>query len=986
MSETSSAVDVPLPSKKKEYVRAVGPRLRKLLNIVFALVALLGASSIYLASITFLDWISGRFGPGATYQNFFYICMFALHVLLGLALILPLVIFGFVHMWIAKDRRNRRAVRIGYALFTVSLLLLITGVLLVRIEGLLDLKHATARAVVYWLHFACPLVALWLYWLHRLAGPRIKWKLGFTYLGVVTGLVVVMVCLQMLDPRQFGKVGSPEGVKYYEPSLARTVDGKHIPERALMNNEYCLKCHADVYDDWHHSAHHFSSFTNPAYLTSISETREVSLKRDGNVKASRWCAGCHDPVPFFTGKFDDPNYDITNADDPTTGVGITCTSCHGMTAVNTNRGNADYTIGEPLHYPFAYSDNPMLQFINNQLVKAKPALHKKEMLKGFHRGEQADEFCSVCHKVHLPKELNHYKEFLRGQNHYDAFLLSGVSGHGARSFYYPPKAEVNCSGCHMPLAESDDFGAQDFDGTGKLKVHDHMFPSANTGNAYLQKMDETVEKHRDFLKGVMRVDLFGVKEGGRINDKLHGPLRPEVPELKPGGVYLLESVIRTMKMGHVFTQGTVDSNEVWLDVTVYDGGQVVDNSVIDGQVIGRSGGLDELGEVDPWSHFVNAFLLDRNGNRIDRRNAQDIFVPLYNHQIPPGAGQVVHHQLHMPDELSTHVIVDIKLKYRKFDKQYMDVIAAFHKKHNLKLRDLQKDKPYANKLPIVTLAMDRVFFPVAGSGVAGRGAIVDNAPREIEAWQRWNDYGIGLFLEAKSAATKGELRQAEYAFQQVEALGQYHGPMNLARVYNAEARLDEAVEVLKRASKYKDQPGFPTWTLSWLLGEINKQQGRLDEAIQNFREVVDVRTDEMIRHGFDFRQDYVVVNSLANTLFERAKQERTDKQRDAREHLLSMAINRYQQTLAIDQENVAAHYGLSQIYALLGDQKKAAHHKKKHEIYRVDDNARGFAVGEAQKKYPAARHAAQTLTIYRLHRPGAPELPESAWRDEEIEK
>ena len=45
----------------------------------------------------------------------------------------------------------------------------------------------------------------------------------------------------------------------------------------------------------------------------------------------------------------------------------------------------------------------------------------------------------------LPLALNHYKEFLRGQNHYDPFLLSGVSGHGARSFYYPPKAEANCN-------------------------------------------------------------------------------------------------------------------------------------------------------------------------------------------------------------------------------------------------------------------------------------------------------------------------------------------------------------------------------------------------------------------------------------------------------------------------------------------------------------------------------------------------------------
>ena len=44
-------------------------------------------------------------------------------------------------------------------------------------------------------------------------------------------------------------------------------------------------------------------------------------------------------------------------------------------------------------------------------------------------------------------------------------------------------------------------------------------------------------------------------------------------------------------------------------------------------------------------------MLDREGNRIDRRNPQDIFVPLYNKQIPPGAGQVVHFALEVPRDI-----------------------------------------------------------------------------------------------------------------------------------------------------------------------------------------------------------------------------------------------------------------------------------------------------------------------------------------------
>jgi hypothetical protein len=162
-----------------------------------------------------------------------------------------------------------------------------------------------------------------------------------------------------------------------------------------MMDEYCAKCHQDVYNDHLHSAHKFSSFNNPAYLFSVKETRKVALERDGKMNASRWCAGCHDQVPFFSGKFDDPNFDIVN--DRTAHAGITCVICHSMTHVNSPIGNAAYTIEEAQHYPFAFSDNRTLQWINNQLIKAKPELHKKTFLKPLHKSA---EFCSTCHKVH----------------------------------------------------------------------------------------------------------------------------------------------------------------------------------------------------------------------------------------------------------------------------------------------------------------------------------------------------------------------------------------------------------------------------------------------------------------------------------------------------------------------------------------------------------------------------------------------------------
>src|ERR1700704_649813 len=82
------------PPARMEDVRAVGPRLRLVLYFIFALVALLGANSLYLASITFLQWLNKE----VTYENYFYQFMFLGHLLLGLLLVLPFIIFGLAHI------------------------------------------------------------------------------------------------------------------------------------------------------------------------------------------------------------------------------------------------------------------------------------------------------------------------------------------------------------------------------------------------------------------------------------------------------------------------------------------------------------------------------------------------------------------------------------------------------------------------------------------------------------------------------------------------------------------------------------------------------------------------------------------------------------------------------------------------------------------------------------------------------------------------
>ena len=930
---------------------AVGPRLRVVLAGVFVLLALLGVNSGYLATITCAEWITG-----ATWQGWLYQWMFLGHLALGLAFTAPFVIFAVGHVAATRARKNRRAVRVGYALLAASIVVLVSGGLLVGLRTTNTAARLPALTqAIYWAHVAVPLVACWLYWLHRLAGPPIRWRIGLGYAGIAAAAISALVVLHAQDPRRWHERGPEEGARYFEPSLARTTTGNYIPAATLMMDDYCKRCHADAHARWEGSSHHFSSFNNAFYLASVRETRAVSLKRDGDVQAARWCAGCHDPVPFFSGAFD--RHDFDDIRDPTAHAGITCTTCHAITHVDSTRGNADYTIEEPLHYPFAASDNEWLQWINSQLVKAKPAMHKQTFLKDFHRGA---EFCSTCHKVSIPGELNHYKEFLRGQNHYDSFLLSGVSGHGARSFYYPPMAKENCNACHMPLREAADFGARVRDDSGRLTIHDHFFPAANTALPALRGRDDLIEAHREFLRDVVRVDIFGLRDGPAIDAPLIAPLRPRLPAVRPGGRYVLESVIRTLALGHLFTQGTVDSNEVWLDVEVESGGRV----------IGRSGGLDASAgnAVDPHAHFVNVFMLDREGRRIDRRNVQDIFTPLYDHQIPPGSAWTVHYALDLPETLDAAVTIRVRLRYRKFDTGFVDFVARQRRPDDVVTLGGAMGTSAVNTLPITTLAEDTVTLPLATESAADPIATGDAPARDIPEWQRWNDYGIGMLVKGKA-----ELRLAEEAFRQVESLGRFDGPLNLARVLLAEGRIDEAADAVTRAATH-DSPAPPSWTLAWLAGQVSRQQGNLEEAEANFRKVLEDRTPEMRERGFDFSSDYEVRNLLGLTLYDRASRLRSPADAEARRQVLGAAAAEFEKTLALDSENVVAHHNLALIRGELDDDEAAAEHRRLHARYKRDDNAADRAVRLARERYPAADHAAEALVIYPLRREGAPGL------------
>ena len=193
---------------------------------------MLGGNGVYLLSVTILTWFTKT-----TQQTPFYMLMVAMHLFLGLILIVPFLIFGFAHLVTSWKRPNKQAIYRGIALLIVGIVVLSSGLILVRLEGI-EIRDNRIRNAGYWTHLVAPLLAIGFYISHRKAGPRIKWGYLRRWGSAVAAMVLVMGALHTADPSNYGTKGPREGKKYFFPSEAVTATGAFIPEKTLMMDSY----------------------------------------------------------------------------------------------------------------------------------------------------------------------------------------------------------------------------------------------------------------------------------------------------------------------------------------------------------------------------------------------------------------------------------------------------------------------------------------------------------------------------------------------------------------------------------------------------------------------------------------------------------------------------------------------------------------------------------------------------------------------------
>jgi Flp pilus assembly protein TadD len=758
---------------------------------------------------------------------------------------------------------------------------------------------------------------------------------------------------QMPAASMDGEGDGPQG-KFF-PSSAQTKGNDYIPAKYFMQSEACQRCHADIYKQWYSSAHHFSSFNNQWYRKSIEYMQSVA-----GVRASKWCAGCHDPALLFSGLFDKPIREIV--DRPEAKAGLSCLMCHSIVQVKSTMGQGDFVLEYPKLHELAASENPVVRTLHDFLVRVNPEPHRRTFLKPFMRTQTA-EFCASCHKVHLDVPVNHYR-WVRGLNEYDNWQASGVSGQGARSFYYPANSMM-CADCHMPQVRSADMG--NVNGF----VHSHRFPGANTAVPTANQDQTQLELSEKFMQDKqLSVDIFAISPAGNevpaaslgkmgrpelstafaVGEEAetslpNGPAGEARPVTAPlgrvdavvrrGDDVRVDVVVRTRKVGHFFPGGTIDAFDVWLEL------QAADEK---GQTVFWSGKVEDDGKgpVEKGAHFYKSLLIDAHGNQINKRNAWANRATVYVHLIPPGAADTAHYRLHIPEYAGDKITLHAKLNYRKFMWWNTQFAFAGTEDSNQAPSAVTPDyddrrwlfkgvdpKLIAGELktipnvPIITVAEDTKTLSVAARNTPAPQPKVTLAK---EDWSRWNDYGIGLFLQ-------GDLKGAAAAFQKAADADPQNpdGWVNIGRALVQEGDTGGARIVLDRALALKPDLA----RANFFYARILKEEGKYDDAIARLRSVL-----------AQYPRDRVVRNEAGRILFLQKK--------------YSEAVAEFDQTLSIDPEDLQAHYNLMLCYSGLGDETHANEHKERYLRFKADESAQAIT-GPYRQAHPEDNNERQPI-------------------------
>lgn len=548
--------------------------------------------------------------------------------------------------------------------------------------------------------------------------------------------------------------------------------------------------------------------------------------------------------------------------------GVSCIVCHSIESV-TGRGIGGYVMGQPalLQKP----DGTKILEASNQDILNNVADHKRAMMRDLLK---TPEFCASCHKSQVPKELNDYK-FLRAFSVGDELQMSSFSKESPHPFYV--RNRETCNTCHMKREPTKYFDVSVKDGN----ITNHRWAAANTAiptfYGYKEQLAQVVKELKDDKMGV---DIFAIhrQKADSKKGKLIAPVNRESFKLEEGDAITADVVITNKNVGHGFPPELRDFYEAYVEFTVAD---------TNGKTLFKSGFIKPDGYLDEHAHSYKTYLVFEDGSINNLHFIWKTKVIAQNAQISSGRSDVARYKFTLPKGVGSQIKLSAKLNYRRFTRVFSDYV-------------LSKNPD----LPIVTMAASERVINV---GTETKPEVVD--PKAMPDWRRWNNYGIALLDQRQFPA-------AADAFDEVidREVKDYRAFAftNKALALIEMGGWQEAEKLVSKALEADAQ----NLRAVFQLGRIDRSTGRLEKAEAAFKKVLE-----------SYPRDRLTLQQLG----ELAKIKSEIVPPEQREAQLKIAESYYARVLAIDPEDVGAHYNLMIIFQKLGRFEEA---KKEAAIFK----------------------------------------------------
>lgn len=461
-----------------------------------------------------------------------------------------------------------------------------------------------------------------------------------------------------------------------------------------------------------------------------------------------------------------------------------------------------------------------------------------------------------------------------------------------------------CNSCHMKREAAPLFDVSAKQG----KLASHRWAAANTAIPYFYKWPEQLEAVTKFLENdALGVDIFAIRRKplGSAPEEFVAPVNRSNFTIAASDRITADVVITNKNIGHSFPPELRDFYEAYVEFNVTDDA---------GKVLYRSGFIKPDGYLDESAHNYKTYLVKADGSYNDKHHIWRTRTFAQNNQIHSGRSDVARYQFTIPEKITGAVHLTARVRYRRFTRVFSDYT-------------LGKSVDY----PIVTMVTAQCVLQVGEN----RAKPADPSDKTATPdWRRWNNYGIALFDQRQYPL-------AIEAFTRAAELDEKYRPMALVNCAMAHIELeqyDEAATILEGVVKTN-----PTLARAlYQQARIFMKRGQLDLAEANIRQVLAA-----------YPRDRMSLQQLG---------ELCKIKRD-----YEGALECYSKILAIDPEDLGAHYNLMLVYRKLGRTEDAKREAKIFADLKDDPGALSLA-NQFLRKHPEMSNESVYWHVHDLSR------------------